>query len=384
VIVTGEAARKQNARAIGELFAQHSGKFVCAVAGPLLEARLATHGSGSVGLSVEEPDQYVLNVDVGGGTTKITLLRGGRAEQTVVANVGARLVAWSAEGNITRVEEAGRLAAQACGAPYLVGAHLGLHHRDAMAAWLADRLFDFLSGRLPALGGRRLHEAGEVFTPPDGTVVIVSGGVGEYVYGQETEDYGDLGKLLGAAIRQRFEARPERYTLVAGAQRLRSTVIGASQYTVQVSGSTIFLSDPAVLPVYNLPVIHIDIAEADPTAETVADAVRAALSGSDGSRDAEALALACHSRLTLSYSTLSAVARGIADGFASARLSTLIVLLEQDCASLLGHLLRPVIASPNVLCVDQVSVADLDYVDIGALVEHAGAVPVVAKSLIFS
>lgn len=384
VIVTGEAARKENARAIGELFARHSGKFVCAVAGPLLEARLAVHGSGSVGLSVEEPARPVLNVDVGGGTTKITLLRGGRTEQTVVVNVGARLIAWSADGHVTRVEEAGRIAANACGAPYRVGDYLDVHHREAIAAWLADRLFEFLSGRQPALGGRGLREAGIVFEPPDGTALVVSGGVGEYVYGHETADYGDLGKLLGAAIRNRIESRPRRYELVPGAQRLRSTVIGASQYTVQVSGNTIFLSDPAVLPLYNLPVVHVRVDDADPSADAVADAVGAALDRTDGSREVEAMALAFHSRLTLSYPTLSAMARGIADGCRTASLSTLVVLLEQDCAGLLGHLLRPAMPTPNVLCVDQVSVTDLDYVDVGTLVDHADAVPVVAKSLIFS
>src|SRR5512142_847306 len=54
VIITGEAAKKVNAARIIELFARHSGKFVCATAGPVLEARLAAHGSGAVELSRED------------------------------------------------------------------------------------------------------------------------------------------------------------------------------------------------------------------------------------------------------------------------------------------------------------------------------------------
>ena len=48
VILTGEAIKRKNARAIDELFADEAGKFVCATAGHKLECRLAAHGSGAV------------------------------------------------------------------------------------------------------------------------------------------------------------------------------------------------------------------------------------------------------------------------------------------------------------------------------------------------
>ncbi len=51
VILTGEAIKRKNARAIDELFADEAGKFVCATAGHILECRLAAHGSGAVKLS---------------------------------------------------------------------------------------------------------------------------------------------------------------------------------------------------------------------------------------------------------------------------------------------------------------------------------------------
>ena len=53
VILTGEAIKRTNARAIDELFADEAGKFVCATAGHKLECRLAAHGSGAVALSKE-------------------------------------------------------------------------------------------------------------------------------------------------------------------------------------------------------------------------------------------------------------------------------------------------------------------------------------------
>jgi ethanolamine utilization protein EutA len=381
VIVTGEAARKRNAQAIGELFAEHGGQFVCAVAGPLLEARLAAAGSGALALS-RERDGPVLNLDIGGGTTKISLLLAGRVERIMVVNVGARLVAWDADGVLVRVERAGALAAGECGAPRSPGDALAQPDREKIAAWLADRLFDQLDGEASAFP--QLFVAGESFVPPPGCAVVASGGVGEYVYGLETAEYGDLGRLLGTAIRHRLDARQVRFRLVDGAQRLRSTVIGASQYTVQVSGNTIYLGDPAVLPLHNLPVSHVYVDDAVPDEDALAEAVARALGGVDGAAEATGLALACHTRLILSYPALSAFARGLARGCAAATPATLAVLLEQDCGGLLGNLLRPLISVPNLLCVDQVAVADLDYVDIGKPVEAVEAVPVVAKSLIFS
>ncbi len=103
VITTGEAARKENAPAIVELFARDAGKFVCASAGPHLESMLAAHGSGAAQLSLERGEE-VLNVDIGGGSTKLALCRGGGVVETAALRVGARILAWEAGGRLHRVE----------------------------------------------------------------------------------------------------------------------------------------------------------------------------------------------------------------------------------------------------------------------------------------
>src|SRR4051812_22598760 len=66
VILTGEAIKRKNARAIDELFANEAGKFVCATAGHKLECTLAAHGAGAVRLA-KERDARVLPVDTRGG-----------------------------------------------------------------------------------------------------------------------------------------------------------------------------------------------------------------------------------------------------------------------------------------------------------------------------
>jgi ethanolamine utilization protein EutA len=66
VILTGEAIKRHNARAIAELFSEVSGKFVCASAGHHMECQMAAHGSGAVAMS-KARGETVLN-DRGTGT----------------------------------------------------------------------------------------------------------------------------------------------------------------------------------------------------------------------------------------------------------------------------------------------------------------------------
>ena len=82
VILTGEAIKRRNARAIADLFSEEAGKFVCASAGHHMECQMAAHGSGAVALS-RGHDATLLNVDIGGGTTKFALIEKGRILATV-------------------------------------------------------------------------------------------------------------------------------------------------------------------------------------------------------------------------------------------------------------------------------------------------------------
>ena len=107
VIITGEAARRDNAAKIAELFADETGKFVCATAGPTLETIMAAHGSGAVQQSREQ-GMTLLNIDIGGGTTKISVIDEGRIRATTAVNIGARLVAHNGADEIVRLEKGGR------------------------------------------------------------------------------------------------------------------------------------------------------------------------------------------------------------------------------------------------------------------------------------
>ena len=80
VILTGEAIKRHNARAIADLFSEEAGRFVCASAGHHMECQMAAHGSGAVALS-RGHGATLLNVDIGGGTTKFALIEKGTSSR---------------------------------------------------------------------------------------------------------------------------------------------------------------------------------------------------------------------------------------------------------------------------------------------------------------
>jgi len=269
---------KSRTEAIAALFSAQAGKFVCATAGHNLEAILAAYGSGAVHTTVHEGGDYtVMNVDVGGGTSKIAIVQKGAVIDTSALEVGARLVALDANGKIDRIEDAGLKIANAAGVALTMGGSLKEDDKEKMATVLCDSLFEVLErGKLSPL------TRGLMLTPEVGfreriDAVIFSGGVSEYIYGFEKRDLGDLGSHLGRRVQARAQKLAGKVALKTADVRIRATVIGASQYTVQVSGNTIYLSHPDLLPLRNLQVVTPQIPQKEPLATAdVKDAVEKA------------------------------------------------------------------------------------------------------------
>src|SRR6266508_1450797 len=138
LILTGVAVRRSNARKIGELFARQAGKMVAVSAGDNLETVMAAYGSGAVARSIRDR-ATVMNVDVGGGTSKIAVCVDGRVTELTALDVGARLVCLDAEGRIVRVEEAGRRFGAELGISLEVGAQLAPASARALAGRVSAR-----------------------------------------------------------------------------------------------------------------------------------------------------------------------------------------------------------------------------------------------------
>ena len=91
VIITGETARKANARAVTQALSELAGDFVVATAGPALESILAGRGSGASELSAAS-GKTVLNLDIGGGTTNMAFFARGEPVCEGCLNLGGRLL----------------------------------------------------------------------------------------------------------------------------------------------------------------------------------------------------------------------------------------------------------------------------------------------------
>src|SRR6202795_1258324 len=114
VILTGEALRRENAQGIAKILSEQGGEFVCATAGHHMESMLAAYGSGASKISHDE-DKRVLNIDIGGGTTKLAVVEKGHVVATAAFHVGGRLQVVDDKGMIVRLDPAGRYHARQAG-----------------------------------------------------------------------------------------------------------------------------------------------------------------------------------------------------------------------------------------------------------------------------
>src|SRR5713101_8904530 len=133
VILTGEALKRRNARAIADLFSEGAGKFVCASAGHHMECQMAAHGSGAIALS-RGHNAVLLNVDIGGGTTKFALIEKGRILATCAIAVGGRLMVEDDADGLTRIETPAQEIAGELGIELRLGQALAPADRNRIAA----------------------------------------------------------------------------------------------------------------------------------------------------------------------------------------------------------------------------------------------------------
>jgi ethanolamine utilization protein EutA len=384
LILTGVALLRDNARQIADVFAEEAGRFVAVSAGDNLEALMAAHGSGALERSLTDP-RRIANVDIGGGTTKIAVCVDGHAIALAAVDVGARLVVRDDSRRVVRLEPAGRLAGQALGLDLVEGEPISDEQMQAIASYLADRLLPLLTCQPPGPQEQALLRTDALNTEPPEAVVF-SGGVAEFIYARESHQFGDLGSLLAQQVRQRAECAG--LPILPPAAGIRATVIGASQYTVQVSGSTIFVAPPEALPARNVPAIRPRLAlEAEQLDDAqIASEVGDALRRLDLHNGETPVALAVTWAGSATFRRIDAFCRGVVEGLREilARGHPLVLVFDGDVGGLFGIHLRETLGLSNpVVSIDGVELTDFNYVDIGELIPSSGAVPVVIKSLVF-
>jgi ethanolamine utilization protein EutA len=383
VIITGEALKKENAQPIVENFAKYSGKFICAAAGHNHEALLAAYGCGAVDLSKAE-HKTILNVDMGGGTTKFALVEDGVVTQTASINVGARLIAFDENDKITRVEDAGRRMMQAIGHQVELGRTISDEMKEDFGAYMAKILFETIE-----VGPHSAMARSLMVTPPFVNYrgfkqvqhIVFSGGVSEHVYDRDPTAYGDIGPVLGRNMREYLKKLPVD-VLREPAEGIRATVIGAGEYTIQASGNTSYVSNENALPVHGLKVIQAAIREG----ESVSDALMQALRKFDMTGFTSGLALSLTVSGVPDYPSVRRIAEGIVGVLKDADdpICPLYLTLDLDIAKSLGAMLKDEFkVARDIIAVDGIEVGDLDYIDIGECLGITEVIPVTVKSLMF-
>jgi ethanolamine utilization protein EutA len=387
VILTGEALRRENARAIAGLLAEQRGEFVCASAGHHMEATLAAFGSGAARVS-HDTGKRILNIDIGGGTTKLALVERGAAIATAALHVGGRLMVVDPAKRIVRLDPAGQHLAAMAGFRWSRGDVVDAAAMERVAEQMAEAILASVAARPMPGDVRGLFLTGEL-GPLDGVDgVMFSGGVAEYVYQRETRDFGDLGRLLGHALRAKIDAGALPWPLLPAGECIRATALGASEYSVQLSGNTLYISDPAaLLPRRNLQVLQPAYAcreRIDPDA--LARAIREHFEAFDLVEGEHEAALALRWEGMPSHERIEAFALGIRRGLAStiARGMPVYVMVDGDIAQTLGAILRDEMGvQSEILVIDGVVLWDFDYIDLGRIRMPSQTVPVTVKSLVF-
>lgn len=387
VLLTGAARERENAEAITTRLAEMCGDLVSAAAGHHVEARLAAYGSGAAEYSAAHRLR-LLNVDIGGATTKLAVAAAGTIVSAQALSIGGRIAVVDRDWRLVRLDPSAIAHARAVGLDWRAGEATNPRDFDRVAQHMADTLIGVLAGKIDAG-----DVEGLLLTPPwqplgriDG--FMLSGGVAEYVYGRETRDFFDFGKRLGRALADRIGKGQLPWPLMPAGECIRATVLGASAYSVETSGRTSFISDPAtLLPRRNVRVVKVDYAGAgDIDPEALALAIQRAAEASDITDEDRDVAFAFNWRGAPEHRRLSAFAAGIAKGLAGhiAQSRSLLLLVDGDVARSLAALLTEEQSiSGAMLVLDGVMASDLDTIDIGRLRMPSETVPVTIKSLVF-
>src|SRR6516162_1368763 len=385
VILTGEALRRENAQRIAAILSENGGEFVTATAGHHMEAMLAAYGSGAARVSSDQTKR-ILNVDIGGGTTKLGLVENGKVIATAAIHIGGRLQVIE-QGRIVRLDPAGKHHAARAGFAWQRGDIVEVDDLQKVADAMADALVAAIRARPLPPDIARLYLTDPIAELGRTDAVMFSGGVAEYVYNREDRDFGDLGRRLGGAIRARIDSGALPWPVLPAGECIRATALGASEYSVQLSGNTSYISAPGrLLPRRNLQVLLPTCAETiDPDA--LARAIRNHMTAFDVADTERDIALALRWSGLPSYPRLAAFAEGIRRGLAEriAKKLPLYIMLDGDVAQTLGHLLRDELhIASDLLVIDGVVLWDFDYIDLGRIRMPSYTVPVTIKSLVFS
>lgn len=385
VIITGESARKENARAVLEQLSDFAGEFVVSTAGPDLESIIAGKGSGAWQYSIDN-DCTVVNLDIGGGTSNIVFFNGGDTAGKLCLDVGGRLIRLDKDGTVTYASYAAKAAAELIGLTLTVGKKISEADlqkiTDVMAQCLAGAIG--IAPKSPLQDKVRTPGSDLYTTPRPARRVCFSGGVADCIYNDKKDPlaYGDIGVFLGRSIRNNPAFKSQK--TMDASETIRATVVGAGTYTTNLSGSTIFY-DRGIFPVKNVAALKLSIDEQWSIIGGDSSALDSKVRWFLAQSDSPQMLLALQGMPDPDFDTLKKLAQSVVEVMDRnlPEGEPIIIVVERDIAKALGIALRKTGCSRKMACIDSVKIEEGDYIDIGKPLMDGLVVPVVVKTLLF-
>lgn len=388
VIITGESAKKENAEWIVEMLARETGKFVAASAGPNFESIISAYGSGAVKYSKNHSCK-IIHSDVGGGTSNIAVINNGEITATACINVGGRLIVFNDKDEIIKIEPAGKTVLDHCKLNLKQGDTVKKSQKTIIAYELASALLEVITEQEMSRFTKSLMLTSPL--PPESLngkpYWSFSGGVAEFIYQISTQSYNDLGLQLGHQIRSLIEKHKQNYIEVP--EKIRATVIGASEYTLQVSGSTTYVSPDTKVnsfPIRNLPIVTPRIRREILSEEYIATQISTALKRLDLLEGEFPIALAFHDPVRTVYEKLTIFSKGVVKALPQTIVNNnpIIMIFDTDIGNSVGNVLHRETGVKNtIIAIDEIYLKEGDFIDIGQPVINNRVFPVIVKSLIF-
>jgi ethanolamine utilization protein EutA len=382
VIVTGESARKKNARQIAEALSSDAGKFVAATAGPNFESLLAAMGSGAAARS-KNGKATILSCDVGGGTSNLAISSNGQILSTSCIAVGGRSLGIDSKGKIWRIDEPAAMVMKDLGLNRKIGGRISRRDAERTAAKFAEVLFEVMTGPATSPLARKLMLTDDLDFPSHIDEYAFSGGVAELMYGG-MNNFDDIGHILADKIKL---MTPELTApVIEVPNKIRATVIGAGAYSLSISGSSGFSDNTISFPIRNVPVIRVDVEHFRLSPEHVIAQVKAAFRRFDIDEGQEIVALYFNDPVKVFYPQLELFAKSIEQALPNTIKNKLplILVFEKDIACSVGNVIRrETQLKTNLLSIDELKLKEGDWIDIGQPLVAGQVYPVTVKSLVF-
>lgn len=383
VIITGETSRKRNAESVVRAIADVAGEFVVATAGADLESVLAGKGAGAADLS-QKTGKRVVNLDIGGGTTNICVFENGNMVDTACLDIGGRLIRVK-DGRVTYMAPKLQWLCGRLEIDLAEGGTAELEKLRRLTAAMAELLAEavHLAPEAAELSYMQTNHLLADSTPPD--IVMFSGGVAA-CFGEEENlfRYGDIGILLAQAIRKNEVFC--RAAVTDARETMRATVIGAGNYSMNISGSTIeYTTKP--FPLKNIPVVKLPLEREEEIEKLPENMHRALLLYREDQEKDRQVALAMKGLKCPAFAQVQRIAELIADQYVRecGMGRHLILVLEEDIGKAIGQALHHRLKEKcSVICIDGISCGSGDFIDLGEPVASGNVIPVIVKTLIFN